>query len=403
MMQDATAPRRDPTRKNVTLLAVCQALAMSGSSMLATVAALAGYMIAEDKSLATLPVASQFLATMLTTIPASLFMRRYGRRAGFTVGQLIGLGGAVLAGFSIYQFNFPMFVVGSFMIGMHNAFWQYFRFAAADTASEAFRPRASSYVLAGGVLAAVIGLELAILSVDFFEPVKFAGCYAAFVIVVLISISVLQFIEIPRTGDQDRRDTGRPVIEIARQTKFIVAVMSSMIGYGVMALVMTATPLAMVACGHKFNDTAFVIQWHMLGMFAPSFFTGNLIGRFGATKIIMAGVVLMVASISTALSGISVVQFWGALVCLGLGWNFMFIGGTTLLTETYVPAERAKTQALHNFLVFSTVAASAFSSGAIQPTLGWEWVNIAMIPPMLLVVIGLIWLRFVTRQQIATS
>ena len=294
MMQDATAPRRDPTRKNVTLLAVCQALAMSGSSMLATVAGLAGYMIAEDKSLATLPVASQFLATMLTTIPASLFMRRYGRRAGFTVGQLIGLGGAVLAGFSIYQFNFPMFVVGSFMIGMHNAFWQYFRFAAADTASEAFRPRASSYVLAGGVLAAVIGPELAKISVDFFEPVKFAGCYAAFVIVVLISIS-------------------------------------------------------------------------------------------------------------TALSGISVVQFWGALVCLGLGWNFMFIGGTTLLTETYVPAERALTQALHNFLVFSTVAASAFSSGAIQHTLGWEWINIAMIPPMFLVVIELSWLRFVTRQQIATS
>ena len=164
-----------------------------------------------------------------------------------------------------------------------------------------------------------------------------------------------------------------------------------MLGYGVMALVMTATPLAMVACGHNFNDTAFVIEWHMLGMFAPSFFTGNLIGRFGATRIILAGVVLMVASISTALSGISVVQFWGALVCLGLGWNFMFIGGTTLLTETYVLAERAKTQALHDFLVFSTVAASAFSSGAIQHALGWEWINIAMIPPMLLVVIGLVW------------
>lgn len=398
-MHDVTAPRRDPTRKNVILLAVCQALAMSGSSMLA----LAGYMIAEDKSLATLPVACQFLATMLTTIPASLFMRRFGRRAGFTVGQLIGLSGAVLAGFSIYNFNFPLFVCGSFMIGMHNAFWQYFRFAAADTASEAFRPRAISYVLAGGVIAAIIGPEVAKLSVDFFEPVKFAGCYVAFVIIVLISISVLQFIEIPRVSEQDRRDTGRPVIEIARQPKFIVAVMSSMIGYGVMALVMTATPLAMVACGHNFNDTAFVIEWHMLGMFAPSFFTGNLIGRFGATKIIMAGVVLMVASISTALSGISVIQFWGALVCLGLGWNFMFIGGTTLLTETYVPAEQAKTQALHDFLVFSTVAASAFSSGAIQHALGWEWINIAMIPPMVLVVIGLAWLRFVSRRLVATT
>lgn len=371
--------------------------------MLATVAALAGYMIAEDKSLATLPVACQFLATMLTTIPASLFMRRFGRRAGFTLGQMIGMGGAIVAGYAIYTFNFPLFVFGSFMIGMHNAFWQYFRFAAADTASEAFRPKAISFVLAGGVAAAIIGPEVAKLSVDLFEPAKFAGSYLAFVIIVLISISVLQFIDIPRVSEQERRDSGRPVFEIARQPKFIVAVLSSMLGYGVMALVMTATPLAMVACGHKFNDTAFVIEWHMLGMFAPSFFMGHLIARYGASNIIIVGVLLMTASFATALSGISVVQFWGALVFLGFGWNCMFVGGTTLLTETYVPAERAKAQAFHDFLVFSTVAASAFFSGAIQHELGWTWINIAMVPPMFVVVAGVVWLRLWNRRQSVAS
>lgn len=402
-MHDALAPRRDPTRKNVLLLAGCQALAMSGSSMLAAVAALAGYMIAEDKSLATLPVACQFLATMLSTIPASLFMRRFGRRAGFTLGQLFGLCGATVAGFAIYHFNFPLFIVGSFMIGMHNAFWQYFRFAAADTASEAFRPRAISYVLAGGVLAAIVGPEVAKLSVDLFEPVKFAGSYVAFVVIVLIAISVLQFIEIPGVSASERRETGRPVMEIARQPKFVVAVLSSMLGYGVMALVMTATPLAMVACGHVFNDTAFVIEWHMLGMFAPSFFMGHVIGRFGAVRVIVAGVGLMGISFGIALSGITVVQFWGALVFLGLGWNCMFVGGTTLLTETYTPAERAKTQAFHDFLVFSVVAASAFFSGAIQHELGWTWINIAMVPPMFIVVAGVIWLRFMDRRQAAAT
>ncbi len=400
-MHDAIAPRRDPTRKNVMLLAACQALAMSGASMLAAVAALAGYLIAEDKSLATLPVACQFLATMMSTIPASFFMRRFSRRAGFTLGQLIGMSGAILAGFAIYDINFPLFVVGSFMIGTHNAFCQYFRFAAADTASEAFRPRAISYVLAGGVVAAIVGPEVAKLSVDLFEPAKFAGSYAAFVIFVLISISVLQFIEIPRASESENRNSGRPVIEIARQPKFIVALLSSMFGYGVMALVMTATPLAMAVCGHNFDDTAFVIEWHMLGMFAPSFFMGHLVSRFGATKVIVFGVGLMAASFATALTGIAVVQFWSALLLLGLGWNCMFIGGTSLLTETYRPEERAKTQALNDFLVFSTVAASAFSSGAIQHELGWAWINIAMVPPMFVVIAGVIWLRFVDRKPAA--
>ncbi len=398
-MDNSVAVRRDPTRKNVLLLAVCQALAMSGSSMLAAVAALAGFMIAEDKSLATLPVACQFLGTMLSTIPASLIMRRIGRRAGFSIGQTIGMCGAMIAGFAIFDINFPLFVAGSFLIGVHNAFWQYYRFAAADTASEAFRARSISYVLAGGVAAAIIGPEVAKLSVDFFEPVKFAGSYAAFVVIVLTSISVLQFIEIPRVSDGERKNSGRPLRVIARQPKMIVAVMSSMLGYAVMALVMTATPLAMAVCGHAFNDTAFVIEWHMLGMFAPSFFMGHLISRFGATNIIVCGVILMIGALLTGLSGISVAQFWGALVLLGLGWNCLFVGGTTLLTETYRPEERAKTQALNDFLVFTAVAMGSFSSGAIQHLLGWEWINFAMIPPMVAVFGAVMWLKVRSREE----
>ncbi len=398
-MEDAVTIRRDPTRKNVFLLAVCQALAMSGSSMLAAVAALAGFMIAEDKSLATLPVACQFLATMLSTIPASLIMRRIGRRAGFSIGQIFGMCGAVIAGYAIFEINFPLFVAGSFLIGVHNAFWQYYRFAAADTASEAFRARSISYVLAGGVVAAVVGPEVAKLSVDIFEPVKFAGSYAAFVMIVLISISVLQFIEIPRVSASERGTSGRALGAIARQPKLIVAVLSSMLGYAVMAMVMTATPLAMAVCGHAFNDTAFVIEWHMLGMFAPSFFMGHLISRFGSLNIIFFGVLLMVGALLTGLSGISVVQFWGALVLLGLGWNCMFVGGTTLLTETYKQAERAKTQALHDFLVFTAVAIGSFSSGKIQYELGWTWINLAMIPPMLAVFVAVLWLKYVSRRN----
>ncbi|NKB57865.1 MAG: MFS transporter [Alphaproteobacteria bacterium] len=400
-MSNAVTTRRDPTHRNVFLLAACQGLAMSGSSMLAAVAALAGYMIADDKSLATLPVACQFLATMLSTIPASLIMRRIGRRAGFTIGQMFGMTGAAIAGYAIYDINFPLFIAGSFCIGVHNAFWQYYRFAAADTASEAFRARSISYVLAGGIVAAIVGPEVAKLTVDLFEPVKFAGSYAAFVIIVLIAISVLQFIEIPTATASERRDSGRPLGEIARQPKFAVAVLSSMLGYAVMAMVMTATPLAMAVCGHAFNDTAFVIEWHMLGMFAPSFFMGHLISRFGALNIIMIGVGLMIASLLTGLSGISVVQFWGALVLLGLGWNCMFVGGTSLLTETYRPAERAKAQALNDFLVFTAVAIGSFSSGAIQHQLGWDWINLAMVPPMLVVFLAVIWLRYMRRQSAA--
>jgi MFS family permease len=389
------------TRRNVVLLAICQALAQSGSSLIATVAALAGFLIAEDKSLATLPMACQFLGTMLSTIPASFFMQRFGRRVGFTVGMCFGMTAAGLSVYALYAINFPLLVFAGLLFGVHNAFRQYYRFAATDTASPEFRSKAISYVLAGGVIAAFIGPELAKVSIDFFEPVKFAGGYAAVMVVILISMLVMQFVEIPRPTAAERSKSGRPLLEIVTQPKCIVAVLSAMLGYAIMILVMTATPLAMQFCGHSFNDMAFVIEWHILGMFAPSFFTGHLIKKFGVLNVITVGVLLMLASAATGLSGIAVSQFWGALFLLGVGWNFMFVGGTTLLLETYRPEERAKVQAFNDFTVFTIVAIASFSSGAIQHYFGWEWITAGMFVPMAIVLVATTWLRVVNRREAA--
>lgn len=408
-MTDANAPTvdgpaaPDNTRRNVILLAVCQALAQSGSSLIATFAALAGFLIAEDKSLATLPMACQFLGTMLSTIPASFFMNRVGRRIGFTVGQCFGVTAAGLSVYALFSVNFPLLVFAAMLFGVHNAFWQYYRFAATDTANEEYRSRAISFVLAGGVIAAFVGPELAKVSIDFFEPVKFAGGYAVVMVIILIAMAVMQFVEIPKPTPEERSKSGRPLLEIVGQPKFIVAVLSAMLGYAVMILVMTATPLAMQFCGHNFNDTAFVIEWHMLGMFAPSFFTGHLIKRFGVLNIITVGVILMLGSAVTGLSGIAVSQFWGALFLLGVGWNFMFVGGTTLIVETYRLEERAKVQAFNDFTVFTFVAIASFSSGAIQHHFGWEWITAGMFAPMLVVLIATTWLRGVLRRENAAA
>ncbi len=397
-MSEQTAGGGNSTRRNVILLAFCQAIAMSGSSLVATVAALTGYLLAEDKSLATLPVACQFLATMLSTIPASLLMRRIGRRAGFTFGQFIGLTGTIIAGFAIYHESFVVFVCASALLGIHNAFWQYYRFAAADTATPAFRSKAISYVLAGGVVSAIAGPELAKLSIDLFDPVRYAGNYAVVAVLILCAILVLQFLDIPQLTAAERSQKGRPLKQIAAQPVFIVAVMSAMFGYAVMAMAMTATPLAMSHGGLNFSDTAFVIEWHILGMFVPSFFTGHLIARFGVVNIITVGIALMSAAVIVSTTGGGLLQFWGGLVLIGLGWNCMFVGGSTLLTECYVPSERAKVQALNDFLVFSAVAGASFSSGAIQYNFGWAWINFAMLGPMALVLLATLWLRVKQRR-----
>jgi len=390
-------------KRNVLVLSICQAMSMTGASLVITVSALAGQMLADDKSLATLPLALQFTATMLTTIPASLFMGRVGRKIGFSLGQIIGVGGAALASYAIYQGDFWLFAVASAMLGSHNAFWQYYRFAAADTATEEFKAKAISYVMAGGVFAAVAGPQLAKWSVDAFEPVLFVGGYVVIICLSMITILILQGISIPKPASAGISVQGRPLRVIVRQPVFIVAVISAMFGYAVMTLVMTATPLAMKFCGFGFSDTATVIQWHALAMFAPSFFTGHLIKKFGVLQIIIFGTLLNAGCMAVNLMGIEFYNFWGGLVLLGLGWNFMFVGGTTLLTEAYRPEEKSKVQAVNDFIVFGTVAAASFSSGALQDTFGWPAVNAAVTLPMCIAFAAAVWFRLVHNPRKANA
>ncbi len=403
----ATAPATAPAggepsaaRRNVLVLATCQALSMSGQSILLTVAALAGQMLAADKSLATLPLATQFTATMLSTIPASLLMGRIGRRAGFTLGQIFGIAGASLATFAVYAGNFPLLVAAAVLLGVHVAFWQYFRFAAAEATSEEMRSRAISYVLTGGLVAAFIGPQLARLTREALSPYTFAGSYAAIVALSFLTIALLQLVRIPVPA-KPKLGGGRPMAEIARQPTFLVAVLAGMFGYASMTLVMTATPLAMVACGLPFSDAAFVIQWHLVGMFAPGFVTGHLIRRFGVLSVIIAGTLLVSLCMGVNIAGVELANFWLALLVLGIGWNFMFIGGTTLLTEAARPEERAKVQAINDFSVFSMVAVAGFSSGALQHAIGWQAVNAAVALPMLIAFAAAAWLLRVRRLRTA--
>ena len=389
----ANAGKPDHAVRNVALLAAGLALSMTGSSMVVTVSSLAGHMLAADKRLATVPLALQFAFMMASTVPASLLMERIGRRFGFMVGQAIGGLAVAVATYGIHDGSFAIFAAGSALFGIHNAFWQYFRFAAAETASEAFRSRAISLVLGGGVVAAICGPELAKFGSGLLPGVPFAGSYALIVGLCAATVVILWFIRIPRPSLEERQDSGRPLAEIGRQPKLVVAVLSGMVSYGVMSLIMTATPIAMMTSGHPFEDAAFVIQWHLLGMYVPSFFTGHLIRRFGVLPVILTGALLNLSCAAINLTGDQVLQFWGALVLLGLGWNFMFIGGTTLLTEVYKPAERAKVQAMNDFLVFGMVTVASFSSGALLSAFGWQAVNYALIAPVLLAFAATVWLR----------
>lgn len=381
-------------QKNVVILAICQGMSVSGLVILGIVTALAGQLLSDNPAFASVPLALQLTGTMTMTIPASLLMARIGRRPGFILGQIIGVLGGCLGAYALmYSKSFELLCLGGFFVGVSNAFWQYYRFAAVDTAEDGYKARAISYVLAGGVIAALVGPEIAKMAESYFAPITFAGSYISYVGFCLTGIVVLLFLNIPKPAAGWQSGGGRPLAEIMRQPTFIVAVMSGMAGYGLMVLVMTATPLSMVACGFTFSDTAFVIQWHAFFMFAPGFLTGHLIRWFGVTFVIMVGTVLMLLSMAVNTAGISIHHFWFGLVFVGIGWNFMFIGGTTLLTETYKPEEKAKVQAANDFMVFTTAAIASFSSGALQNLVGWTAVNLAVIPPALVVFCVAFWLR----------
>ncbi len=380
-------------KRNVWLLSGCQALMNSGNSLLIATSALVGFRLAADKSLATLPLALQFFTSMLTTVPASFLMKAIGRRAGFMVGTLFGLAGAGLAAFAIVSGSFLHFCLAAALVGAFNGFGTYYRFAAADVATPDYRARAISYVLAGGVVAALIGPNLAHWTSDWLSGIEFAGSYLSLLGIYGLSLLALLFVRIPAPTAAQAHAHGRSLAALAAQPAFMVAIAGAALGFGVMALVMTATPLAMHQHAHAFADTAFVIEWHLLGMFAPSFFTGHLIRRFGVLNVMLAGALLNIACVAVNLAGTDVPHFWLALTLLGVGWNFLFVGGTSLLTETYAESEKAKAQALNDFAVFTVITASSLSAGALQHHFGWRTVNLGVLPLIVVILGALLWLR----------
>ncbi len=379
-------------KRDVYLLAFCQALLATANAVVITTSALVGQTLAPD-GLATLPLFLQFLAIMATALPASYLMKQIGRRTGFAIGAGFAISSGLLGCGAILAGSFPLFCIASFGYGVFMGFGMYYRFAAAEVASPEFRPRAISYVLAGGVVAAIAGPELAKATDDLFGPALFAGCFAAVACLGLATLLVLAFLRIPLPADDERKGEGRPLSQIMRQPDFIVALGAAAIAQGAMVLVMTATPLAMAFCGHDFDQTAFVIQWHVLGMFAPSFFTGHLISRFGVLNVMAVGAGLILVCLGVALSGIEIAQFWSALFLLGIGWNFMFVGGTSLLTTTYQPSEKAKVQAINDLIIFATAAFASLSSGFLHHLIGWQAVNLSMILPIVAMLGGILWLR----------
>ncbi len=381
-------------RRNVPLLGLAQGMFMTVQSMGTVTLPLAALAMLEPKWhwLATMPLVLNHAGIMAVTIPASLLMARIGRRWGFIIGAFLsmsfGLGGAL----AVWWQSFELLCAAAFLKGSAAAFAHYYRFAAADVSPVALKPRAISYVMVGGVAAGFIGPELAKFTVDWFAPITFMGVFVALSIVAAASLLVLQALSIPPLTATEKAKGGRPLGEIARQPTFITAVMSSMFGYAVMTLVMTSTPLAMVACGYGFRDTATVIQWHIIAMFLPSFFTGRLIERFGVLPIIATGALIELGCALVNLAGIDFWNFLIANVLVGLGWNFAYVGGTTLLTRTYEPVERAKVQAAHDTSVYATTATAALMSGVMHAAAGWKVINVLTLPLMLSIVLATLWL-----------
>ena len=387
-------------RRNVFILALCQALAMTSMTITITVTALNGEALLTDKTWATVPLGLQALATMLTTIPASGLMQAKGRRFGFTLGALIGMAGGALGVLSVTENSFWLLCLANMGIGCAAGFAAFYRFAAADAASEAFRGHAISLVLTGGVAAAVFGPTLSQLSRELFPAYIFAGCYGVMIFLYAGIIALLPSTRIPPLSPAERRHSGRPLTAILRQPTLVVALLAGMIGYGVMSFLMTATPLAMKHHHFEFSDWRSVIQWHVLGMFLPSFATGFVIRRIGVLNVLWVGAALLFLAAAADLSGLGFWNFWCGQVFLGVGWNFLYVGGSTLLTEGYQPAERSKVQGLNDFLIFGTVAASSFLSGSLHNEFGWTAVNYGVLPLVALTLGATLWLMGRRRRAV---
>jgi MFS family permease len=370
--------------RNVFLLACCQALLLTNASGLITMNGLVGYSLVDAKAIATLGQSTYVLGSALATMPMSLWMARVGRRRGFMAGALINIGGCGIAVLALWLGSFALFCLATAVIGVYNAVGLQYRFAAAEVASKADRARAISLVLAGGIVGGFAGPALTRYGKAMFAT-PFLGSFVLLAAVALVALAVQSRVEVPKPLPEETSGGGRPLREIMRQPVFIVAAMAATLGYGLMNLLMTATPLAMDFCGLAYAQAAMVISWHVVGMYGPGFVTGSLISRFGVLRVIVAGTLVMALGAAVALTGNQYPHFLVALVLVGTGWNFMYTGGTTLLTESYRPAEKARTQGANDAIMFTTMAVSSFSSGALVSSAGWEAMNYTALPMLALV------------------
>ena len=386
---------------NLVLLCLAQGLFLTNNITFVAINGLVGLSLAPVGWMATLPVMGYVVGSALSTGLVARTQARLGRRASFQLGLLVALASCGLGVYAVMSRQFWMLVLTTLVAGYYSANAQLYRFAAAELCAPAFREKAVSLVMAGGLIGAVIGPNLATRSRNMLD-VPFAGAYAALAVVALVSLVIISLIKFPPAPvQQTRREDGRSLGEIARQPTFVVAALTGALSYGVMNLLMAATPLAMQVCGLSFENTALVLQWHVIGMFAPGFFTGHLIKRFGTLQVMAVGAVLNFVCILIALSGIELHQFLLSSFLLGVGWNFLFTGSTTLSLSTYQPAEKDKAQAALNFCIFGTMAVTSFASGALVTTQGWDWLNEGSFAPVIIMSLALLWLWRVRRSAAA--
>lgn len=378
-------------RRNAAILAATQALAGSNNTVMLATGSITGAMLAPDKAYATLPITIYVIGMWLGTLPVGMLARRFGRRIAFQTGTLFGILTGLFGYAAVMQGSFLLFNASAICCGLYAAAHQAYRFAAADTASEAFRPKAIAYVLAGGIFAAILGPQMVILTKDIWPPYLFAASYLTQAGAAVLAGLVLFFLDIPRLPRLQREGESRPLGQILRQPRFAVAVLCGVASYAMMNLVMTSAPLAMIDCNHSVGDAALGLQWHVLGMYAPSFFSGALIARFGSERVIGAGFVILLASAAFGLAGTSLWHFWLGLTLLGIGWNFGFIGATTMVTQCCRPEERVRAQSFNDFLVFGAMALGSFASGNVLVTYGWAAVNSIVFPVILVAFALLLW------------
>lgn len=383
-------------KKNVAALAVCQGLLVTNNIAVISIGSLAGYMLAANKALSTLPATAYIAGGALSTYPISLFMKRHGRRAGFTLGAAAGLLGALICTLAVAAGSFTLFCLGTFIAGTYTASGGYYRFAAADAVGMGFKSRAISLVLAGGILGGILGPESSKLTKDWL-PVTFMGSYAALMAFALIVIAILRLVHLPMPSEQERSGSSRPLPAIVRQPVFAVACLGAVTAYAVMNLLMGVTPLAMQMCALPYASAALVIEWHIIGMFAPALIAGFLVHRFGALRVMAAGLLTYLACMLAAVTGQSVLHFWTSGTLLGIGWCLLYVGATTLLTDAYAPAEKAKTQGINDTLVFVVMATSNALSGAILYRYGWNALNYSALPLLLATGIAVVWLALGRR------